>query len=102
MYETRKRRPLRSYRRLREADFFLDGEPDPIDLMFPGPDGFEQEVFRFDRNNGWNADIAASAKELLPEVGDPLAAASLVRLIQDLAPQLQPRCLLYTSPSPRD
>ena len=90
MYEARKRRPLRSYRRVREADFFIDGDPDPVDLIFPSPDGFEQELIRFDRRNGWNADIVAAARELLPEVSDPLAASSLVRLIEDLSPQNVP------------
>lgn len=90
MYEARKRRPLRSYRRVREADFFIDGDPDPVDLIFPSPDGFEQELIRFDRRNGWNADIVAAAKELLPEVSDPSAAGSLVRLIEDLSPQNAP------------
>ncbi|MBA5705967.1 restriction endonuclease [Pseudomonas fulva] len=87
MYEARKRRPLRSYRRVREADFFIDGDPDPVELTFPSPDGFEQELIRFDRKNGWNGDILAAAKELLPEVSDPSAASSLVRLIEDLSPQ---------------
>ena len=87
MYEAQKRRPLRSYRRVREADFFIDGDLDPVDLIFPSPDGFEQELIRFDRRNGWNADIVAAAKELLPEVSDPSAASSLVRLIEDLSPQ---------------
>lgn len=90
MYEARKRRPLRSYRRMREADFFIDGDPDPVDLIFPSPDGFEQELIRFDRRNGWNADIVAAAKELLPEVSDPSAASPLVRLIEDLSPQSAP------------
>lgn len=90
MYEAHKRRPLRSYRSVREADFFIDGDPDPVDLLFPSPDGFEQELIRFDRRNGWNADIVAAAKELLPEVSDPLAASSLVRLIEDLSPQNVP------------
>lgn len=87
MYEARKRRPLRSYRRVREADFFIDGDPDPVELIFPSPDGFEQELIRFDRKNGWNGDIVAAAKVLLPEVSDPSAASSLVRLIEDLSPQ---------------
>lgn len=90
MYEARKRRPLRSYRRVREADFFIDGDPDPVDLIFPSPDGFEQELIRFDRRNGWNAGIVAAAKELLPEVSDPSVASSLVRLINDLSPQDTP------------
>jgi 5-methylcytosine-specific restriction enzyme subunit McrC len=90
MYEARKRRPLRSYRKETEADFFIDGDPDPVDLIFPTPDGFEQELIRFDRRNGWNADIVAAAKELLSEVSDPSAVGSLVRLIEDLSPQNGP------------
>ena len=91
MYEARKRRPLRSYRRVTEADFFINGDFDPVDLKFPGPDGFEQEIVMFDRKNQWNASIQAAAADLLPEVSDPNAAASLVRLIEDLAPQVGPR-----------
>lgn len=90
MYEAHKRRPLRSYRRVREAAFFIDGDPDPVDLIFPSPDGFEQELIRFDRKNGWNGDIVAAARELLPEVSDPSVASSLVRLIEDLSPQNMP------------
>jgi 5-methylcytosine-specific restriction enzyme subunit McrC len=90
MYEACKRRPLRSYRRVRETDFCIDGDPDPVDLIFPSPEGFEQELIRFDRRNGWNADIVGAAKELLPEVSDPSAAGSLVRLIEDLSPQNAP------------
>jgi 5-methylcytosine-specific restriction enzyme subunit McrC len=87
MYESRKRRPLRTYRRMKDTDFFIDGEPDPSDLLLPGPDGFEQDILRFDRKNPWNAAIYAAARELLPEVRDPSAAAKLVRVIEDLSPQ---------------
>ena len=87
MYETCKRRPLRSYRRVREAGFFIDGDPDPVDILFPSADGFEQELIRFERRNSWNADIVAAARELLPEVSNPSVASSLVRLIEDLSPQ---------------
>lgn len=90
MYETRKRRPLRSYRRVYETDFFIDGDPDPVDLMFPSPDGFEQELMRFDRRNSWNATIVGAARELLPEIRDPSAVSSLVRLIEELSPQSLP------------
>jgi hypothetical protein len=76
MYEAKKRRPLRTYRKVKEEDFFLDGDPDPVDLMFPSPDGFAQELIRFDQRNGWNADIVAAAKELLPEVGEPARTLS--------------------------
>lgn len=87
MYEARKPRPLRAYRRVKETDFFLDGDPDPVDLLYPGPDGFEQELVRFDRCNTWNGTISAAAQELLPEVGDAATAGSLMRVIEDLAPQ---------------
>lgn len=87
MYESRKRRPLRSYRRVREADFSIDGDLDPVDLIFPSSDGFEQDLTRFDRQNAWNGDIFSAAKELLPEVSDPSVASLLVRLIEDLSPQ---------------
>lgn len=90
MYQARKRRPLRAYRRAKEMDFFIDGDPDPVDLLFPGPDGFEQEIVRFDRQNTWNGIISAAARELLPEVSDATAAAGLMRLIEDLAPQSRP------------
>lgn len=87
MYEARKRRPLRSYRRVKEVDFFVDDEPDPVDLYFPGPDGYEQESLRFDRRNPWNAAMREAARELLTEVGDPEACSSLLRMTEDLAPQ---------------
>lgn len=87
MYESRKRRPLRSYRVTREKGFFLDGDPDPVDLVLPTSEGYEQEVMRFDRRNAWNADIVEAAKVLLPEVSDPSTLGSLVRLIEELSPQ---------------
>lgn len=90
MYETQKRRPLRRYRRTIETGFFIDGDPDPIDLIFPSSDGFEQDVIKFDRLNGWNADIVAAAKELLSEVHDPSVVSSLIRLIEELSPQNAP------------
>lgn len=90
MYGAQKRRPLRSYHKVREEDFYIEGDPDPVDLLFPTPDGFSQELTRFDRRNGWNADIVAAAKALLLEVRDPAAASALVRLIEDLSPQSAP------------
>lgn len=91
MYEARKRRPLRTYRRGNQTDFFIDGEVDPIDLVLPNPEGFKQEVIQFDRKNLWNADIVAGARELLPEVRDPAVASNLVRLIEELSPQNSPQ-----------
>lgn len=99
MYEAQKRRPLRSYRRVMETDFCIDGDPDLVDLVLPPPDGFEQEVIRFDRRNSWNADIVAAAKELLPEISDPSVVGSLMRLINELTPQSYPSRRRRTLPS---
>lgn len=90
MYEMQKRRPLRSYRRVNETDFSIDGDLDPVNLVFPSSDGFEQDIIRFDRHNSWNANIVAAAKELLPRVSDPSSVGALVRLIEELSPQSVP------------
>ncbi len=90
MYEARKRRPLRSYRRVSERSFFLDGDPDPVDLVFPDADGFAQDTVKFDRSNAWNATIRAASLALIPEVREPGAAAGLMRVAEDLAPQAFP------------
>lgn len=87
MYWDNQRRPLRSYRKAKETGFFLEGDVDPVDIAFPGPDGFEQDVLHFDRRNVYNATILAAAKELIPEVPDPLALAGLARIARGLSPQ---------------
>ena len=87
MYWDNRRRPLRSYRRMRVEDVFIDGEVDPVDIRFPTPDGFVQEIIRYDRSNAFNAAIQAAAKELLPEIGDSEAASGLIRIVQDLPAQ---------------
>lgn len=68
MYQDNQRRPLRAYRRAHERSFSIEGDPDPMDLVLPGADGFEQEVIRFDRQTDHNADILAALKLLSPEV----------------------------------
>lgn len=90
MYRDNRRKPLRSYRRSQETSFSIDGEVDAFDLRQPGPDGFAQEIVRYDRRNPFNASIVGAAKELLPEVSDPIAVAELVRIIEDLPEQGQP------------
>jgi len=90
MYRDNRRRPLRSYRRSREVDFSIDGELDPIEMYQPGPDGFPQELIRYDRRNPFNASIVGAASELLPEVSDPIAVAELVRIVEDLPQQGRP------------
>lgn len=87
MYDARKRRPLRTYRRVREFDFFLDDDPDPVDMKFPSPDGYEQSTIQFDRKNAWNGAMRMAAQELIAEVSDPDASAALTRMISDLSPQ---------------
>lgn len=90
MYEARKRRPLRSYHKVEECGFYIDGEPDPVDLIFPSADGFVQQVSRLDQTNQWNADILAAACRLLAEVREPAVTGALVRLIEGLSPQRAP------------
>jgi len=90
MYRDNRRKPLRAYRRTQEMSFSIDGEVDPYDLSHPGPDGFAQEIVRYDRRNPFNASIVGAAKELLPEVSDPIAVAELVRIIEDLPEQGRP------------
>lgn len=90
MYRDNRRKPLRSYRRSQETSFSIDGEVDPFDLRHPDPDGFAQEIVRYDRRNPFNASIVGAAKELLPEVSDPIAVAELVRIVEDLPEQGRP------------
>jgi len=86
MYKSQRHRPLRTYRRQKLTDFSFEGDPDPVDIMFPNVDGFEQDVISFDRKNIWNSSIAAAARELLPEVSD-VTAGNLLHVIGDLSPQ---------------
>lgn len=87
MYWDQHRRPLRTYRHVKEADFFIDGDVDPFDLAFPEAGGYQQEVIRLTRNNQHNAVISAAAKTLVPEVSDPRAAAGLLRISSHLGEQ---------------
>lgn len=49
MYMEQQHRPIRSYQRTTEHDFFLDGDVDPFDLKMPDAGGYPQEVIRFNR-----------------------------------------------------
>lgn len=91
MYWHNRRKPLRSYRHSHETSFYVDGEIDPYDLLFPTSEGFLQEVVRYDRRNAFNASILAAAQELLREVSDPSSVNGLVRLIEDLPRQKAPQ-----------
>lgn len=90
MYWRNHRRPIRSYRRQVVADFALDGDCDPADLLLPGEEGFNQEVMAFTRSNPFNAVIGAAARSLAPMVSDPETRARLERVGQHLPRQTLP------------
>lgn len=87
MFMDNHRRPLRSYRTHRFADFSFEGDIEPEEIINPGPDGYEQTNIVYDRNNVYNATILAAAKEILPNLRDPSIIAKLERMIQALSPQ---------------
>lgn len=90
MYEVRKRRPLRAYRRTQIRSFSIEGEPDPLEMYFPNSDGFLQETVRYVKQNHWNHIISAASDELRAETSDATAASRLTRIIADLSPQRGP------------
>lgn len=87
MFWDNHRRPLRSYRTERFADFAFDGDVDPEEIIQPGPDGYEQTTILYDRANSYNATILAAAREILPNLREPSVIAKLERMIQALTPQ---------------
>lgn len=87
MYWEQHRRPLRTYRREQETDFYVDGEIDPEDLAFPDADGYRRESIRLTRNNGHNALVSAAAKALVSQVSDPRASAGLQKIAAHLGEQ---------------
>lgn len=89
MYWEHHHRPIRSYKRSIEHDFFLDGDVDPFDLRIPGPAGYPQEVIRYSRANRHNAIISAAAEVARRHVRNPAASAELSRVRAHL--RAQPR-----------
>lgn len=87
MYWEHHHRPIRSYRRTTEHDFFLDGDVDPFDLRVPGPAGYPQEVIRYSRGNRHNAVISAAAGVASRHVRNPTASAELSRVRAHLGTQ---------------
>jgi len=87
MYRDNNRRPLRAYRRSLETSFSIEGDPDPMDLILPDADGFEQEVIRYDRQTGHNSEILAALRLLVPDVSNPQTLNSILRIICELSPQ---------------
>lgn len=90
MYWSNHRRPLRSYRRLRETDFAIEGDYDPEDLAIPTEDGFVQETTSFTRINPFNGVIRAAAAQLAPVVPDVETRARLERVAEHLPRQPVP------------
>ena len=84
MYNRNRRRPLRSYRRLRHTSFSLEGDFDPAQLSFPSDDGYDQEVTRFTDRNAHNAVIRAAATKLASVVPDVETRTRLERVAQQL------------------
>ena len=89
MYWEHHHRPIRSYKRSIEHDFFLDGDVDPFDLRIPGAAGYPQEVIRYSRANRHNAIISAAAGVARRHVRNPAASADLSRVRSHLG--VQPR-----------
>ena len=90
MYWQEQRRPLRTYRRLAEKSFALEGEFDPEDLSTPEDDGFDQFVTSFTRVNPHNAVIRAAARQLAYIVSDAETRARLERVSHHLPKQIHP------------
>ncbi|MCE4298230.1 McrC family protein [Xanthomonas hortorum pv. vitians] len=87
MYWEHHHRPIRSYKRTIEHDFFLDGDVDPFDLRVPGPSGYPQEVIRFSKANRHNAVICAAAGIASRHVRNPTSSAELSRVRAHLGAQ---------------
>ena len=90
MYWREQRRPLRTYRRLRERAFALEGEFDPEYLSIPEGDGFDQVVTSFTRLNPYNAVIRSAAGQLAHVVSDAETRARLERVSHHLPIQGHP------------
>ena len=90
MYWRNQRRPLRTYRRLHQSEFAIDGDFDPEDLSHPAEEGFPQWVTSFTRANSFNAVIRAAAAQLAPVVPDIETRFRLERLAQHLPHQQRP------------
>lgn len=90
MYWKNQRRPLRTYRRLHQSEFAIEGDFDPEDLSVPSEEGFPQSVTSFTRENPFNAVIRAAAAGLAPIVPDVETRVRLERLAQHLPQQPRP------------
>ena len=87
LYNENRRRPVRSYRRLRETDFSVDGDFEPEQLSFPDIDGFDQEITSFTRQNPFNAILLSAATQLASSVSDLEIRSRLDHVIHHLPRQ---------------
>lgn len=87
MYTEQQHRPIRSYQRTTEHDFFLDGDVDPFDLKMPDARGYPQEVIRFNRANRYNAIISAAAQVTRRHIKRPAENIQLGQLMGHLGHQ---------------
>jgi len=94
MYWKNQRRPLRTYRRLNQNEFAIEGDFNPEDLSAPEEHGFAQWMTSFTRENPYNAVIRAAADQLAPIVPDVETRLRLERLAQHLPKQPRPSRLV--------
>lgn len=81
------RRPIRSYRRARGADFAVDGDVDWETVYLPDADGFAITRIELSRRNPYNATLAAGVQMLIPEVSDADTQSQMLLLRQRIGPQ---------------
>ncbi len=84
------RRPIRSYRRARRAEFAIDGDVDWETVFLPDPDGFTVTRLELSQQNPYNATLAAGVQTLIPEVTDADTEAQLRLLGRLIGPQAKP------------
>ena len=96
MYADQQHRPIRSYQRTTEHDFFLDGDVDPFDLKVPDAGGYPQDVIRFNRANRYNALISSAARLTRRQIRRPAENIQLGRVVGNLgrSPRLPAAILL--------
>ena len=90
LYNQNRRRPLRSYRRLSQTEFALDGDFEPEQLSFPVVDGYDQEITTFTRKNSFNAVLRSAASRLATTVPSAEIRARLGNVIHQLPRQRLP------------
>lgn len=90
MYWREQRRPLRTYRRLSERMFALEGEFEPEELLSREEDGFIQVVTSLTRLNPYNAIIRSAAEQLSQVVSGGETRVRLERVSHHLPRQALP------------